>query len=111
MCQIIGSVCVSDNMSHRKCAMNKKELIRKASATSGVPQQTLHNALEIIIETMSEELNNGNPVTFSNFGTFTVKNQDARLVRNPKNGVKSILEPRLKISFKTSPGIYRKSKK
>lgn len=88
--------------------MNKKQLIKITSETSGVPQQTLHAYLEILLNAMSTELTKGNSLTFSNFGTFKAKKQDERFVRNPKNGQVSLEKAKIKISFKASPGIYRK---
>lgn len=91
--------------------MNKKELIKIASETSGVSQQTLHACLEILLNTMSTELTNGKSLTFSNFGTFKAKVQKERFVRNPKNGEISLVKSKIKISFRISPGIYRKDRK
>ena len=88
--------------------MNKKELIKKASAASGIPQQTIHTCFEIVLDSMAEALNEGHAITISNFGTFRVKELEERLVRNPKNGLTSVADKKLRISFKTSPGLYRK---
>lgn len=90
--------------------MNKRQLIRKAATSSCVSQDVLRKCLDILLNTMTDELNNGNFITLSNFGTFKVKEQTQRSVRNPKSGEKKLIEPGIKISFKTSPGIYRENK-
>lgn len=88
--------------------MNKRELIKIASEQSGVPQQTLHYCLEILLENMKNVLNSGQCITLSNFGTFRVKNQEERYIRNPKTNELVHVDSKLKISFKTSPGMYLK---
>ncbi|MDR2949103.1 MAG: HU family DNA-binding protein [Prevotella sp.] len=58
--------------------MNKRELVNIAADKSGIPKQTLHMYLDLFIESMAQTINDGNSITFSNFGTFRVTDAKER---------------------------------
>ncbi|MFR9164952.1 MAG: HU family DNA-binding protein [Dysgonomonas sp.] len=88
--------------------MNKKEIVSIAAEISGLPKQTLHKYFDILIESTAIAINEGKPVTISNFGTFKVKEQKERYVTNPQNGERVLTPAKKKVVFKTSPGLIKK---
>ena len=66
--------------------MNKKELI---AAVADITKYTKHDVEEVVdavFDTMGDTLEGGGSVTVYGFGTFDVKERDARAGRNPKTG-------------------------
>ena len=67
--------------------MTKSELIEKLSYTNGVLNK---KESEIIVNTIfnsiSDALIAGDRVEIRGFGSFTIRNRDAREARNPKSG-------------------------
>lgn len=68
--------------------MEKKELIEQAATRSGMSKKDLQTALKAILETIEDSLSKGEPVKFTGFGTFEVRERAAREGRNPSTGEK-----------------------
>lgn len=68
--------------------MEKKELIEQAATRSGMTKKDLQTALKAILETIEDSLSKGEPVKFTGFGTFEVRERAAREGRNPSTGEK-----------------------
>lgn len=66
--------------------MNKSELIDAIAAKSNLTKASAAKALEGFVEAVTESLKNGDQVTIVGFGTFVVRNRDARTGRNPRTG-------------------------
>ncbi len=64
--------------------MNKSELILSIEEKSGLSKQDSKKALEAVLETITEELVNGNKVSIVGFGSFEVRLRNERVGRNPK---------------------------
>ena len=56
----------------------------------------------MVLEEVTNELVKGNNVKISSFGTFTVRQKNTRICRNPKTGVEAEISSRKVISFKPS---------
>ena len=56
----------------------------------------------MVLEEVTNELVKGNNVKISSFGTFTVRQKNTRIGRNPKTGVEAEISSRKVISFKPS---------
>ena len=78
--------------------MNKAELIEKIAEAADISKATATHALDAVIESITRELQKGEPVTLVGFGTFTVRKRAARTGRNPRTG------ETLKIKAATIPG-------
>ena len=57
---------------------------------------------DMVLDEITSELAKGNSVKLSSFGTFTVRNKNPRVGRNPKTGVEAEICSRRVISFKPS---------
>lgn len=68
--------------------MEKKELIEQAATRSGMSKKDIQTALKAILETIEDSLSKGEPVKFTGFGTFEVRERAAREGRNPSTGEK-----------------------
>ena len=66
--------------------MNKNDLIAVVADKSGLSESDSTNAVDSIIEGISETLEGGGEVRLVGFGTFSVTNRRASKGRNPRTG-------------------------
>ena len=67
--------------------MTKSELVEKIMETNGfLNRKESELVVNIIFDSMANALKNGDKVEIRGFGSFTVRERDAREARNPKNG-------------------------
>lgn len=67
--------------------MTKSELIDKIAETNGfLNRKESELVVNIIFDSMSDALKEGDKVEIRGFGSFTVREREAREARNPKNG-------------------------
>ena len=63
--------------------MNKTELIAIAAENAGLTKKDTERVLNAAIDAITEALSRGEKVQLSGFGTFEVKDREARVGRNP----------------------------
>ncbi len=68
----------------------------------GLSRKDSGEILDMVLDEITSELAKGNSVKLSSFGTFTVRNKNPRVGRNPKTGVEAEICSRRVISFKPS---------
>ncbi len=73
--------------------MNKSDLIRDIANKAGLTLKDATLSLDAVIESITENLQNGERIQISGFGTFELKHKPAREGANPKTGEKIKLEP------------------
>lgn len=66
--------------------MTKTELIEELARRANVTKRTADEALNAILDIITEKLANGEKVTVTGFGTFLVRQRAARMGRNPQTG-------------------------
>ena len=66
--------------------MNKSELVDSIAEKSGLNKTQATDALNAMMESIGEDLEEGETVSLVGFGTFSVKDRKARTGRNPKTG-------------------------
>ncbi len=66
--------------------MNKADLIDAVAEDSDMTKASAARALDSAIENITNALKGGNSVTLVGFGTFTVRQREARMGRNPRTG-------------------------
>lgn len=82
--------------------MNKVLLIEKISEKTGVTKKEAEQMLETLVQTIIDELKQGNEVTITGFGTFLCRSRHARGGVNPQNPSQRIQIPEVKVAkFKT----------
>ncbi len=67
--------------------MNKSELIEKiATKNSSLPLKTVESAVKILLEQLSDSLEQGQRIEVRGFGSFSLHYRKPRQGRNPKTG-------------------------
>lgn len=86
--------------------MNKSEIIESVASVTCAKTEA-KDSVEMLIKTIKEALKNGERVTISDFGTFSVKFRNARKGRNPKTGEIIDIQPQKVVKFIPSPNLNR----
>jgi len=84
--QSIININFTINFTLRKENVNKSELIDIVAAKADISKSTAGDALDAVIEGITDALKSGDSVTFVGFGTFSVSERAARDGRNPRTG-------------------------
>jgi DNA-binding protein HU-beta len=66
--------------------MNKAELIDAVADSADISKAAAGRAIDGAISTITDALKRGDSVTLVGFGTFAVRNRQARTGRNPRTG-------------------------
>ena len=66
--------------------MNKTDLIEAVADAADLPKVSASRAVDAVIDVISSALRNGEQVTIAGFGTFLVRERNARTGRNPRTG-------------------------
>ena len=66
--------------------MNRTELIEAVSGDTGLTRQQSEAALDAIVYEITTGVRAGNPVRITGFGTFKLRERQARRGRNPQTG-------------------------
>lgn len=82
--------------------LTKQDIVDALQAQTGVTAQNAKERIEILLETMKKELENGNDILISGFGKFNVKQKAARVGRNPATGDRIVLDARRIVTFTCS---------
>jgi len=86
--------------------MLKRDLIEKTTENlQGYLKKDIGKAVDIIIETMTESLDQGDRVEIRGFGSFSVRQRKARQTKNPKTGKIMDIPPRKTLHFAMSKSI------
>jgi len=80
--------------------MNKRELIAAVARDAGISKTLAQKVLESIIENVTKTLREGNRVTLTGFGTFSVIERKARKGRNPQTGEEIKIPAKKVVGFK-----------
>lgn len=66
--------------------MNRGELVSSMAKSGEISKGAADNALNGLLETITDALSSGDKVTLVGFGTFSVIKRSARKGRNPQTG-------------------------
>jgi DNA-binding protein HU-beta len=66
--------------------MNKAELIDAVASSADLSRASATQAVDAVVDTITESLSKGDSVTLVGFGTFEVRARAARTGRNPQTG-------------------------
>ena len=66
--------------------MNKTELIAAAAESTGLTKKDTEKVLNAALDSIAAALAQGDKVQISGFGSFEVKEREARVGRNPQTG-------------------------
>ncbi len=87
--------------------MSEKTLTRMDLSESvfrevGLSRNESADLVESVLEKISASLVSGEQVKISSFGTFSIRQKNARVGRNPKTGEQAPIPPRRVLTFRPS---------
>ncbi|MBN1636561.1 MAG: integration host factor subunit alpha [Deltaproteobacteria bacterium] len=82
--------------------LTKSGIIDEIVLDTGLSRKEASDAIEMFIEIIKYELEQGNPVSISGFGKWKVREKAARRGRNPQTGEEITITPRRVVSFSLS---------
>ena len=85
--------------------MNKSELIDAMAENAGISKSAASSALDGFIDAVGGALKKGDQVTLVGFGTFLVREREARTGRNPRTGETINIKASKLPSFKAGKGL------
>tara|TARA_Y100001980_G_C14404936_1_gene200152 strand:- start:229 stop:513 length:285 start_codon:yes stop_codon:yes gene_type:complete len=85
-----------------KKTWTRNDIIESISDSVGLSQSDSSIIIEEIIEFILKELEKGDDVKISSFGTFSVRHKKSRIGRNPKTGVEVPIKERNVVTFGSS---------
>ena len=85
-----------------KKTWTRNDIIEAISQNVGLSLTDSSLIVEEIFEFILNELENGDDVKISSFGTFSVRHKKSRIGRNPKTGVEVPITERNVVSFSSS---------
>jgi len=68
----------------------------------GLSRNESADLVESVLNHVSDALVRGEQVKLSSFGTFSVRDKNARVGRNPKTGIEAPIPPRRVLTFRPS---------
>ncbi|WP_122378191.1 HU family DNA-binding protein [Pseudomonas cannabina] len=80
--------------------MNRSELVLNISALTEISRDKAKSALEAMITSIIGALANGETVTITGFGKFSVITAKARIGHNPRTGQAQAFKPTKRTGFK-----------
>ena len=85
-----------------KKTWTRNDIIEEISDNVGLSLSESSKIIEEIFEFILRELENGDDVKISSFGTFSVRHKKSRLGRNPKTGISATINERNVVTFSSS---------
>jgi DNA-binding protein HU-beta len=80
--------------------MNKAELVDRVAESTGKTKKEASQVVDVVLQTISQALQQGEKVTLIGFGNFEVRERQARTGRNPQTGEEIQIEASKVPSFK-----------
>lgn len=86
--------------------MLKRDLVDSINENlQGFLKKDVSQALDIILDTMVDALDNGRRVEIRGFGSFSVRKRQPRVTKNPKTGKVMKIPPRKTLHFTMSKSL------
>ncbi len=82
--------------------LTRMDLSEAVFRNVGLSRNESADLVETVLELMSSALVRGEQVKISSFGTFSVRDKNARVGRNPKTGEEVPITPRRVLTFRPS---------
>lgn len=79
-------------------SMTKKDLVELVAKKANLTNKASRESVDALLNGIRDSLKRGEKVVITGFGTFSIRNREARSGRNPKTG------ERITISARKAPG-------
>ena len=89
-----------DDMSNK--TLTRMDLTEAVFREVGLSRNDSSALVDTVLQHVSDALANGEQVKISSFGTFSVRDKNARIGRNPKTGEEVPISPRRVLTFRPS---------
>ena len=86
-------------------AKTKEDIVSKISQETGIAKNRAKKVVDSFLESIVEGLQDGSRVTLAGFGTFQVKQQSSRNVRNPQTGEEMVIPSKNVPKFNPGKGL------
>ncbi len=90
--------------------MNKAGIVEKVHESLGTTKAEAERTVETMVDSILEELENGNEVSIANLGIFSTKMRAARTARNPKTGEAIEVPAQRVVKFKVAKSLKERVK-
>jgi integration host factor subunit alpha len=94
--------------SRRSDRMTKADIVNSLYEKIGLSKKETAHIVEVVLETIKENLERGDKIKLAGFGNFVVRRKVARKGRNPKTGEEIEISRRRVVTFRPSQ-ILRKA--
>ena len=91
--------------------MNNKEFIAELAQRCGYTQEKTQNLVNILVEAMASNFDEGEAVSIPSFGTFEIKKRLERILVNPSTGKRMMVPPKLVLNFRPTPLVKEQLKR
>lgn len=88
----------------------KSDIIERVSDETGLPKVRAKEAVNIVFDTISEYLGEGEKVQLIGFGNFEIRERSARKGRNPQTGKEIRIEASKIPAFKAGKALKERVK-
>lgn len=78
----------------------KKEIVERIAERSGIKRSDVRDVVQMFLDSVIDELGQGNRLEFRDFGVFEVKSRAARLAQNPKTLAQVHVPAKRSVRFK-----------
>lgn len=85
--------------------MNKSELIDAVAEAADISKAAASRAVDAMVDSITQALRNNDQVTLVGFGTFSVRQREARAGRNPQTGAAIEIKAAKIPTFKAGKGL------
>lgn len=80
--------------------MTKIEIINKIGENVALPKKDIEKVVDTLVKVIQDALKEGEKVSITGLGSFSVKERKGRIARNPKTGEKVEVAPKKVAKFK-----------
>ncbi len=88
-----------------KTNLTRKELAEEVANQLGFSQTNCAEIVDSFFDSMKHSLIDGEEIKLVHFGTFTLRNKNARTGRNPRTGEPITIKERQMVSFRPSKSL------
>lgn len=85
--------------------MNKGDLIKVVSDQADITKAQATDAVNAVLDGITQSLTSGDKVTLIGFGTFSINDRPARTGRNPATGKPIQIAAKKQVKFKAGKGL------
>ncbi len=85
--------------------MNKTELVAAIAEKTSLSKKDSEKVLKAFVDVVTEQLQNGEKVQMTGFGTFEVSKREEREGKNPSTGEKMVIPAALVPKFRVGKGL------